>query len=57
MDTWIVHIMNASGTPRLIVTEVQALDICQAVGYACTQTNTSQDQVISARLKAPIVVE
>jgi hypothetical protein len=57
MDTWVVHIMNAGGSSRITVTEVAALDIVQAVGYACAQTNLEQSAVISAKLKAPIVID
>lgn len=49
--------MNPTGTPRLVVTEVQAENIAEAVVAANSVTATSVDQIISARLKAPIIIE
>lgn len=57
MDTWIVHILNLPNVPRILATEVQADNITNAIAAAVLVTNSHANNVISARLKAPIVVE
>lgn len=57
MDTWLVHYMTIGGGQRITAIETQALTAQDAISRILAEQMVQANQIISVRLKAPIIIE